>query len=297
MYILTFAVIGLSVFFYLSGMKTTLLFLSVFLSANLFGQQMTYVPDDNFEQKLIDLGYDDVIDDYVLTDNISIISELDLWNSNISDLTGIQDFIALTTLYCGNNQLTALDVSQNIALATLSCKTQEIATLNLSQNIALITLYCNNNNITNLDLSANQNLTNLNCSYNQLTNLNLSQNSNLINFNCQGNSLVCLNLKNGNNNNMNSITANGNENLSCIEVDEVAYSNANWQTIDTQSSFSTNCNNDCSSSTVEINELTTSKNLIQILDLMGRETSFKPNTPLIYVYDDGSMEKVFSLEY
>ena len=49
--------------------------------------------------------------------------------------------------------------------------------------------------------------------------------------------------------------------------------------------------------TIGINELTTSKNLIQILDMMGRETSFKPNTPLIYVYDDGSTEKVFSVEY
>ena len=41
----------------------------------------------------------------------------------------------------------------------------------------------------------------------------------------------------------------------------------------------------------------TSKTLIKILDLMGRETNFKPNTPLIYVYDDGSTEKVFSVEY
>ena len=38
------------------------------------------------------------------------------------------------------------------------------------------------------------------------------------------------------------------------------------------------------------------KSLIHILDLMGRETSFKPNTPLIYVYDDGSIEKVFTIE-
>ena len=39
------------------------------------------------------------------------------------------------------------------------------------------------------------------------------------------------------------------------------------------------------------------KELIKILDMMGRETTFKPNTPLIYVYDDGSIEKVFSVEY
>ena len=54
--------------------------------------------------------------------------------------------------------------------------------------------------------------------------------------------------------------------------------------------------NSCGSS-ADIDELTTSKNLIQILDMMGRETSFIPNTPLIYVYDDGSTEKVFSVEY
>ena len=53
------------------------------------------------------------------------------------------------------------------------------------------------------------------------------------------------------------------------------------------------------SSTLDLQEvtLTSSKNRIQILDFMGRETSFKPNTPLIYVYDDGSIEKVFSVEY
>ena len=35
--------------------------------------QQTYVPDDNFEQALIDLGYDNILDDYVTTANINII--------------------------------------------------------------------------------------------------------------------------------------------------------------------------------------------------------------------------------
>ena len=39
------------------------------------------------------------------------------------------------------------------------------------------------------------------------------------------------------------------------------------------------------------------KQLIKIVDALGRETPFKPNTPLIYIYDDGSIEKVFSVEY
>ena len=34
--------------------------------------QKTYVPDNNFEQALIDLNYDDTLDDSVLTANISV---------------------------------------------------------------------------------------------------------------------------------------------------------------------------------------------------------------------------------
>ena len=33
-------------------------------------QDRTYIPDDNFEQAIIDLGFDDILDDYVLTSNI-----------------------------------------------------------------------------------------------------------------------------------------------------------------------------------------------------------------------------------
>lgn len=39
-----------------------------------------------------------------------------------------------------------------------------------------------------------------------------------------------------------------------------------------------------------------SKSLVQILDPSGRETEVKPNTVLIYIYSDGSTEKVFHFE-
>ena len=70
--------------------------------------QNTYVPDDKFEQALIDLGYDTTLDDYVVTAKISSVTELDVSNKEISDLTGIEAFAALTQLECWNNQLTSL---------------------------------------------------------------------------------------------------------------------------------------------------------------------------------------------
>ncbi|MDG1147691.1 MAG: hypothetical protein P8N52_05235 [Crocinitomicaceae bacterium] len=40
----------------------------------------------------------------------------------------------------------------------------------------------------------------------------------------------------------------------------------------------------------------TEKKLTRIVDLMGRDTEFKPNTPLIFVYSDGTRERVMKLE-
>lgn len=38
------------------------------------------------------------------------------------------------------------------------------------------------------------------------------------------------------------------------------------------------------------------KELVKIVDFMGRETVFVPNTPLIFIYSDGSMERVMEIE-
>ena len=48
-------------------MKQFIFILIIFVTIPSTRAQQTYVPDDNFEQALIDLGYDDVLDDYVLT--------------------------------------------------------------------------------------------------------------------------------------------------------------------------------------------------------------------------------------
>ena len=51
--------------------------------------QQTYVPGDSLEQALINLGYDNVLDDYVTTANINTIQYLNVSGQFIADLTGI----------------------------------------------------------------------------------------------------------------------------------------------------------------------------------------------------------------
>ena len=79
--------------------------------------QSTLIPDRNFEIALINLGIDNgAIDGKVLTANISGINSLEIRFTNISDLTGIEDFTSLETLVCNNNNLQNLDFSKRTTI-------------------------------------------------------------------------------------------------------------------------------------------------------------------------------------
>ena len=206
----------------------------------------TLIPDLNFENVLIEQGIDSgTPDGKVLTSNIALITTLDVSNKSIVDLTGIQDFTAITALYCYSNQLTSLDLSRNINLTYLNCGSNRLTSLNVLSNNKLTDLFCYGNQLTNLDVSNNLNLINLYCYSNLLTSLDITNNVNLTSLMCNNNSLSSLNLKTGNNlalitSNLNFTT---NPNLSCIQVDDENYSNLNWNsTKDAIADFSTNCN-------------------------------------------------------
>ena len=226
----------------------------------------------------------------------TVLTYLSCKQNNITNLDLSQN-IFLEYLDCGNNYLPNLDISSNAALKYLDCFYTFPINLNLSANVDLEYLFCHGNLLTSLDVSQNPSLIRLDCQNNKLSSLDVSQNYNLIRLSCYGNDeLTCLNVANGNNYNFEFFSAQVISSLNCIQVDDAAWSTANWTNIEPQMYFSENCNypSDCFTNTMD--ELTTSNNLIQILDMMGRETSFKPNTPLIYVYDDGTTEKVFTIE-
>ena len=182
---------------------------------------LTEVPDANFEQRLITLGYDaGPTNGMVHTPNIIAVTSLSVGNLGIADLTGVEDFTALETLRVFDNSLTSLDVSQNLELKDLRCF---------------------NNQLTVLDVSANTKLEDLRCFDNTIESLDLSNNGLLESVKVYNNNLSSLNVKNGNNTNISTFEATGNSNLTCIDVDDVAYANSNWTDIDSQTSFSLDC--------------------------------------------------------
>jgi len=137
---------------------------------------------------------------------------------------------ALTIFICFSNKLTSLDVSNNTALTIFDFSFNQLTSLDVGSNTALTYLGCSYNQLTSLDVSNNTALKSISCSFNQLITLDLSNNTALTDLNCNVNSLTFLNLKNGNNVKINPANLNlsDNPNLSCIQVDDVAYSNANW---------------------------------------------------------------------
>ena len=157
----------------------------------LFGQQ-TYIPDNNFEQALIDLGYDDILDNSVLTDNISSITSLDISSLSIANLTGIEDFLGLEILLVNDNDLNELNISQNINLTKLECANNQLSSLDISTNINLDRLLCHTNELSALDVSQNIELLRLECYSNQITEIDVSQNPLLITFYCGANLLTSL---------------------------------------------------------------------------------------------------------
>jgi hypothetical protein len=110
-------------------MRRLLLIISCF--PLLVAGQYTFVPDDNFEQALINLGYDFLLDDNVETTAIDTISYLAINGLGISDLTGIEDFISLSELFCYSNQLSSLNLSNNTQLFEVSCSNNQLTYIDI----------------------------------------------------------------------------------------------------------------------------------------------------------------------
>ena len=219
-----------------------LVLLSAFLIFGFSFSQTTAIPDANFEQALISLGYDTGnVNGSIATSNIADLTYLDVTNQNISDLTGIEDFTGLTELYIGGNQLTSLNLNNNNALISLFAYANQLTSVDLSNNTALNVLQLAGNQLTSLDVSNNTSLEQLIFNQNQLTSIDLSNNTYLNYLWGYDNLLTSLDIRNGNNVNIWGFDVTNNPDLTCIYVDDASYMQETWSNfIDTTSTFANN---------------------------------------------------------
>ena len=126
---------------------------------------------------------------------IEEVTSLDIEDKNLTDISGIEYFTKLTSLYCGKNQLTALPVEKLTNLTTLSCFGNQLTALPVKNLTQLTTLSCSDNQLTALPVGNLTQLTELNCSYNQLTELPVGNLNNLTSLYCNNNQLTELPVK------------------------------------------------------------------------------------------------------
>ncbi|MEC4049446.1 leucine-rich repeat domain-containing protein [Flavobacterium sp. SUN046] len=154
-----------------------------------------YIPDTNFKTKLITLGIDTNSDGEIGYDEALVPTTLDVSYSQISDMTGIEYFTNLQSLYCNNNNISyPLNCTSLSNLNYLMCDYNHIPNLMISGITTLTTLFCTNNLLTSLDVSSATNLQNLQCDTNHLTTLNTTELVNLQHLSCYQNSLSSINV-------------------------------------------------------------------------------------------------------
>lgn len=189
-----------------------------------FNTDPVYIPDRAFLYDLISLGIDTNGDSIISYGEAEAVTTLDITNYYgyyVSDATGLEAFVNLTSLRFRCNAVDVLDFSANTALRKIwvydnalksidvskcaeleellvgsegFCFKNSIAALDLRNNSRLKILKCGNNQITELDLSQNTELEVLECHLNQIEELDLSNNSALLELSAWNNHLLKLDI-------------------------------------------------------------------------------------------------------
>lgn len=164
---------------------------------------------------------------------------------DISGLPSLEEFKEFNGLY------TNLNTSANTNLKILSLTSTPIAALNLTLNSKLENLTVAQGMLTSLNLSNNLDLKTLSVTGNKIVNLDVSNNTKLTSLVAKDNLLESLNINNGNNTILPGSYGVGisnypfdirnNPSLTCVEVSDLAYANANWTAKDPGHTFSTDC--------------------------------------------------------
>jgi hypothetical protein len=110
-------------------------------------------------------------------------------NKNITGTVSLSGLYTLWYLYCQENDITELDITDCISIMWLDCSENRLTYLEVANLEYLSILRCSFNKLSELDLSNCKNLVDLECGFNNLTQLNLTNCPNLKFLHCSDNLL------------------------------------------------------------------------------------------------------------
>jgi len=148
-------------------------------------------PDANFRTYISD-NFDSDKSGALSAGELSSVKELDCDGLEITSMNGTEFFTSLEYLYCGNNALGQINLSQNTNLLGLECTGNNLTSLDVSHNQKLEFITCDYNRISSINLSGCSNLEELCCGNNRLTSIGLTQCKELVKLDCAENSLTGL---------------------------------------------------------------------------------------------------------
>ena len=207
--------------------KTTYLMILFFGFCSLTFAQYTSIPDIYFEQQLINDGIDSntIIDGQILTSEANNYSgALDIANSGISDLTGIEAFFNITSInFNYNTGITSVDLTNSPLLTSITgVGCSGLTSINVTGLVNVTEMQFANASLLSLDVTTNTALETLNIRKNSVSSLDLSQNGVLTSVNVKQNGLTFLDMRNGNNTNVTLFNADTNPALQCVFVDDAS---------------------------------------------------------------------------
>jgi Leucine-rich repeat (LRR) protein len=166
--------------------------------------ETVYIPDNNFENLLEDLGFGDDVsnNDLVFEHRVKNITRFFLNNleigidGKVEDATGIEAFSSLKYFNCTRNLIPVLDLSNSPGLIELSSWDNLYNELDFSENLNLRTLLCGTPSLTNINLSNNLLLERLEIGGDNMISIDITNNINLKTMRFGGSQIIDINLLN-----------------------------------------------------------------------------------------------------
>ena len=148
-----------------------------------YTEALTYLPDDNLEQWLVDNGYDNQMDDYMITSNavnqstIAIGADDACYDEDGNIICAWEEYMNYDTRF--TNRLTSLaGIEAFPSLSLLNLTGNDLDSINITENSQLKYLFLNFNSFYKIDTSGNPNLVTISLDNNKIIpELDFSQNT------------------------------------------------------------------------------------------------------------------------